>query len=268
LELGRCQWLAGRSAEAEARLNTYVSRHPDSAEAWLLLGLTRMADGRWEVAQEALGKVAAGPDRRRAALAFFHLGLAAHALGDGPRAREAWQECVGRAPGSAYAMTALGLVLTPEEMRRREQLADAGGGDAAQGDATEVEGWLDAVDTLQDTWRKLSRLKSLSATREAAALADWLKGAAAAGSMERLPASLREGLEKAEQRALVGSEAARGLLQKALRQAEEDAQRARERQAEARRLGKTAPADAEGQRAFARVGILRAMVEVLSSIPR
>jgi cytochrome c-type biogenesis protein CcmH/NrfG len=114
LALVRADALArqGRGGEAVALLEATVRRHPDAAQAWLLLGqtLVRLKDpGR---AEQALGQaVRVAPETVEA---WFQLGVARFFLGKVRSAADAFRETIRLKPDHALAHFNLGHCLKQE----------------------------------------------------------------------------------------------------------------------------------------------------------
>jgi tetratricopeptide (TPR) repeat protein len=142
----------GRALEAEVLLVRLAEGHPQSSRAWAALGLSRLHQGKWAPAEEALRQaLARGPDTfttrcalgfalksqgklrqaaecyRRAtvlkpqdALAHYHLAHCRSLLGDERGAIRALREAVRCKPDSADGQRALGSALAQDG-----QLAEA-----------------------------------------------------------------------------------------------------------------------------------------------
>ncbi|MEO3474360.1 tetratricopeptide repeat protein [Roseomonas sp. CAU 1739] len=90
---------------AEALLNRGIAAHPDSAEAYHALGLTRVRAGRAPDSLGPLGRAAAlAPDRPRYAYVYA---IALNDLGRGPEAMETLRAALLRHPGQRDLLVAL-----------------------------------------------------------------------------------------------------------------------------------------------------------------
>ena len=104
---------AGRLGEAEARLDAWLSLHPDDAEATVLRGLMLANRGRLDAALDRLGRVpATAPERAQAAAA---MGEVAFRLHDAPRAERAFCEVAARDPFAAEPRRRLVHLLSLEQ---------------------------------------------------------------------------------------------------------------------------------------------------------